>query len=54
MTETQLQSIITQVEEVIKYAENNQLTNTQEFINFDINYNHELEYSYNILLFLFK
>jgi UDP-glucose 6-dehydrogenase len=34
MTETQLQSIITQVEEVIKYAENNQLTNTQEFINF--------------------
>lgn len=34
MTETQLQAIITQVEEVIKYAENNQLTNTQEFINF--------------------
>lgn len=34
MTETQLQSIITQVEEVITYAENNQLTNTQEFINF--------------------
>lgn len=34
MTEAQLQAIITQVEEVIKYAENNQLTNTQEFINF--------------------
>ena len=34
MTEIQLQAIITQVEEVIKYAENNQLTNTQEFINF--------------------
>jgi hypothetical protein len=34
MTEMQLQAIITQVEEVIRYAENNQLTNTQEFINF--------------------
>ena len=31
---TQLQSIINQVEEAIKYAEENQLTNTQEFINF--------------------
>ena len=31
---TQLQSIINQVEEAIKYAEINQLTNTQEFINF--------------------
>jgi hypothetical protein len=30
----QLQSIINQVEDVIKYAEENQLTNTQEFINF--------------------
>lgn len=34
MTEMQLQAIITQVEEVIRYAENNQLTNTQEFIDF--------------------
>lgn len=34
MTDTQLQAIITQVEEVITYAEQNQLTNTQEFINF--------------------
>ena len=34
MTETKLQSILDQVQEVIKYAENNQLTNTQEFINF--------------------
>jgi hypothetical protein len=31
---TQLQSILNQVEEAIKYAEENQLTNTQEFINF--------------------
>lgn len=30
----QLQLIINQVEEAIKYAEENQLTNTQEFINF--------------------
>ena len=30
----QLQLIINQVEDVIKYAEENQLTNTQEFINF--------------------
>lgn len=34
MTETTLQSILDQVQEVITYAENNQLTNTQEFINF--------------------
>lgn len=34
MTETILQSILDQVQEVITYAENNQLTNTQEFINF--------------------
>jgi hypothetical protein len=31
---TQLQSILNQVEDAIKYAEENQLTNTQEFINF--------------------
>jgi hypothetical protein len=31
---TQLQSILNQVEDAIKYAEANQLTNTQEFINF--------------------
>jgi len=30
----QLQLIIDQVEEAIKFAEANQLTNTQEFINF--------------------
>ena len=30
----QFQSIIKQVQEVIVYAEQNQLTNTQEFINF--------------------
>lgn len=30
----QLQLIINQVEDAIKYAEENQLTNTQEFINF--------------------
>lgn len=30
----QLQLIINQIEDVIKYAEENQLTNTQEFINF--------------------
>lgn len=30
----QLQLIIKQVEDAIKYAEENQLTNTQEFINF--------------------
>lgn len=34
MIEMQLQAIITQVEEVITYAETNKLTNTQEFINF--------------------
>ena len=34
MTETRLQSILNQVQEVISYAEQNQLTNTQEFINF--------------------
>ena len=34
MTETKLQSILDQVQEVITYAEQNQLTNTQEFINF--------------------
>jgi hypothetical protein len=34
MTEVVLQSIINQVQEIITYAENNQLTNTQEFINF--------------------
>lgn len=34
MTETKLQSILDQVKEVITYAEQNQLTNTQEFINF--------------------
>lgn len=34
MTEIKLQSILDQVQEVITYAENNQLTNTQEFINF--------------------
>lgn len=34
MTETILHSILDQVQEVITYAENNQLTNTQEFINF--------------------
>lgn len=34
MTETKLQSILNQVQEVITYAEQNQLTNTQEFINF--------------------
>lgn len=34
MTETELQSILDQVQEVITYAEQNQLTNTQEFINF--------------------
>lgn len=34
MTETKLQSILDQVQEMITYAENNQLTNTQEFINF--------------------
>ena len=34
MTETRLQAILDQVQEVITYAENNQLTNTQEFINF--------------------
>lgn len=34
MTETTLQSILDQVQDVITYAENNQLTNTQEFINF--------------------
>ena len=34
MTETKLQSILEQVQEVITYAEQNQLTNTQEFINF--------------------
>jgi hypothetical protein len=31
---TQLQLIINQIEDAIKYAEENQLTNTQEFINF--------------------
>lgn len=31
---TQYNEIIKQVEEVIAYAESNQLTNTQEFINF--------------------
>lgn len=31
---TQLQSILNQVEDAIKFAETNQLTNTQEFINF--------------------
>ena len=30
----QLQLIINQVEEAIKFAEDNQLTNTQEFIDF--------------------
>lgn len=30
----QFQLIINQVEDAIKYAEKNQLTNTQEFINF--------------------
>ena len=30
----QLQLIINQIEDAIKYAEENQLTNTQEFINF--------------------
>lgn len=30
----QFQSIIKQVQEAIVYAEQNQLTNTQEFINF--------------------
>ena len=34
MTETRLQAILDQVQEVITYAEQNQLTNTQEFINF--------------------
>lgn len=34
MTETKLQSILDQVQEVITYAEHNQLTNTQDFINF--------------------
>lgn len=34
MTEISLQSIIDQVQEMITYAEQNQLTNTQEFINF--------------------
>ena len=34
MTETKLQSILDQVQEAIIYAEQNQLTNTQEFINF--------------------
>ena len=34
MTETRLQSILDQVQEVITYAEQNNLTNTQEFINF--------------------
>ncbi len=34
MTETKLQSILDQVQEVITYAEQNQLTNTQDFINF--------------------
>ena len=34
MTETRLQLILDQVQEVITYAEQNQLTNTQEFINF--------------------
>ena len=34
MTETKLQSILDQVQEVITYAEQNQLTNTHEFINF--------------------
>ena len=34
MIETRLQSILNQVQEVITYAEQNQLTNTQEFINF--------------------
>lgn len=34
MTETKLQSILDQVKEVITYAEQNQLTSTQEFINF--------------------
>ena len=31
---TMMESIITKVEEAIKYAEENQLTNSQEFINF--------------------
>ena len=34
MTETKLQSILDQVQEVITYAEQNQLTHTQNFINF--------------------
>lgn len=34
MTEIKLQSILDQVQEVITYAEQNQLTNTKEFINF--------------------
>ena len=34
MTEVLMQSVINQVQEIITYAENNQLTNTQEFINF--------------------
>lgn len=34
MTETRLQAILDQVQEVITYAEQNQLTDTQEFINF--------------------
>lgn len=34
MTETKFQSILDQVKEIITYAEQNQLTNTQEFINF--------------------
>ena len=34
MTETKLQSILDQVQEVITYAEQNQLTHTQDFINF--------------------
>lgn len=34
MTETKLRSILDQVQEVITYAEQNQLTNAQDFINF--------------------
>lgn len=34
MTELELQAIINKVEEVIKFAEKQNLTNTQEFINF--------------------
>lgn len=30
----QLENLITNLTQVIKYAENNNLTNTQEFINF--------------------